>query len=156
MASPYVQWLDWHLVPGTHLQEFAYDLTDLEQQMFGMLSSSEAAAVAGVGGDEAAGVVVARLRAMAEAARAVVASRVHVLAQLDAFAWSVARYKQVCQGWEVQAGDGDRWRVLQLGPDLFTSKGVPEGVPDQVMRGLGRNFAQALAKHPVLHAAGGG
>jgi hypothetical protein len=153
MDSPYQTWLDWELLAGVHVQEFAYDLTDLERQLLRALgvvdtsSSSSSGAAAGGGGREA-------LRAMAAAARALVAGRVHVVAQLDAFAWSIARYKEVCK-WEVAAPSGAGWSVLALGADLFGTKGVPQDVHLQVMRHLEQNFAEAL-QHPALKGLAGG
>lgn len=153
MVSPYQTWLDWGLLAGVHLQEFAYDLTDLERQLVqalgvsGSSSSSSSEAPRGGGGSRES------LRAMAAAAQGLVASRVHVVAQLDAFAWSIARYKEVCK-WEV-AAPGDAWSVLTLGADLFGAKGVPQDVHLQVMRHLDKNFAAAL-QHPALQGPGGG
>lgn len=146
MQSPYQTWLDWQLVPGQHLREFAYDLTDLEKQLLQLLGLHGDQGTDVGGGEKAR----AMLQGMASAARALVTSKVHLVAQLDAFAWSVARYKVVCR-WEVQAPvEGDRtWRVLRLGADVFAAKGVPEGVQVEVMQHLGRNF-QAALNHPAL------
>lgn len=149
MGSPYQTWLDWGLLAGVHLQEFAYDLTDLEGQLLqalGVSGSSSSSEARGSGSRES-------LRAMAAAAQGLVASRVHVVAQLDAFAWSIARYKEVCK-WEV-AAPRDAWSVLTLGADLFGAKGVPQDVHLQVMRHLDKNFAAAL-QHPALQGPGGG
>jgi hypothetical protein len=143
------------------LQEFAYDLSDLEQQLQQLLQegagsngAAAAAAAAGVGGATAE----ARLRAMATAARALVASRAHIVAQLDAFAWSVARYKEVCK-WEVQqpqqgGGGAAAWRLLVLGPGVFQAKGVPQGLQLEVMQHLSQNFEAAL-QHPAVRAGVG-
>lgn len=143
MSSPYQTWLDWHLMPGLHLQEFAYDLSDLEQRVLQQLQSD----------DTTRDVTTITLQGMAHAARALVAAKVQIVAQLDAFAWSVARYKEVCR-WEVVRPSGDgtaQWHVLQLGADVFQSKGVPEGVQAQVMQHLHTNFERAL-RHPAAAA----
>lgn len=146
MQSPYQTWLDWQLLPGQHLQEFAYDLTGLEKQLLQLLGLGGGQGTAAGGAEHAR----ASLQGMARAARALVASRVHLVAQLDAFAWSVARYKDVCR-WQVQApveGDGT-WRVLRLGADVFTAKGVAEGVQMEAMQHFKQNF-QAALNHPAL------
>lgn len=170
MTSPYQTWLDWDLVPGKHLQEFAYDLTDMEEQLTQQLGLSGSSSISASSGSEAGkdggssssseaasgrdDAARAALQAMATAARALVASRVHVTAQLDAFAWSIARYKQAC-AWEVErpaAGDAT-WQVLTFGADLFTAKGVPASVHLEVMQHLRANFEAAL-QHPALLQGG--
>jgi hypothetical protein len=169
LTSPYQTWLDWDLVPGKHLQEFAYDLTDLEQQFTKHLGLSGSSSVGGrtgggagkdgasssnevASGERRDDAARAALQAMASAARALVASKVQVVAQLDAFAWSVARYKHAC-AWEVERpGSGDAWQVLTLGADLFTAKGVPGGLHLEVMQHLQTNFQAAL--HPALLQGG--
>lgn len=153
MTSPYQTWLDWDLVPGQHVQEFAHDLTDLEQKLLGMVTdSSDGTGSSATDGSESQEAVDKKLQAMAAAARALTLSRVHIVAQLDAFAWSVARYKQVC-AWDVQApADGDTtWQLLALPADLVQAKGVPEAVQVDVMKHLKKNFAAAL-QHPALKA----
>jgi hypothetical protein len=149
-ASPYQTWLDWDLQPGVHYEQFAYDLSDLEEKVFAMLgvssAGSSARGAAAGSSSAAADSAVKRLRSMAEAAQRVVVRKVDVFAQLDAFAWSVARYKEACP-WDVAApAAGDRvFHAVQLHPsEVFNSPGVPESVRLQVMRQLHVNFKAAL------------
>jgi hypothetical protein len=149
-ASPYQTWLDWDLQPGVHYEQFAYDLSDLEEKVFAMLGVSSAgssARGAAAGSSSApADSAVKHLRSMAEAAQRAVVRKVDVFAQLDAFAWSVARYKEACP-WDVAApAAADRvFHAVQLHPsEVFNSPGVPESVRLQVMRQLHVNFKAAL------------
>jgi hypothetical protein len=149
-TSPYQPWLDWELQPGVHHEQLAYNLSDLEEKVFAML---------GVDGDSSSTLQSAweRLQGMAEAAHGVVAAKVNVFAQLDAFAWSVARYKEACP-WDVVAPAADErmFHVVQLNPnEVFNSPGVPESVRLLVMQQMRSNFAAAL-KLPAYAAAGGG
>lgn len=153
--SPYQAWLDWELHPGVHYEQFAYDLADVERRGFGMLGAEGASASGGVAGvSDRVAAAKLRLQEMAEAARAAVAAKVNIFAQLDAFAWSIARYKEVCPWAVAVPAPGDTaWRVLQLDPsEVFNAKAVAEAVRLRVMRHLQRNFATAL-KHPAYASA---
>lgn len=161
MSSPYQCWLDWHLEAGRHFQPFSYDLSDLEQQVAKSVAAVLHEKVADSSSSDASPAADARggswLRDVAIAARGAVAERVNVLAQLDAFAWSVARYKEACN-WETQQvpPEGDAvWQLLQLDPiGVFQSKGVPSEVQLQVMQHLQQNFRAALATNQALSAGG--
>jgi hypothetical protein len=160
-ASPYQSWLDWDLQPGVHHEQFVYDLSNLEEKVVTMLgvgsessstkqeeASSSAASVGSAWG---------RLRGMADAAHSAVAAKVNIFAQLDAFVWSVARYKEACP-WDVlaPAADDRMFHVVQLNPsEVFNSPGVPESVRLLVTQQLHSNFAAAL-KLPAYAAAAAG
>uniref|UniRef100_A0A383W761 Glycosyl transferase CAP10 domain-containing protein n=1 Tax=Tetradesmus obliquus TaxID=3088 RepID=A0A383W761_TETOB len=159
-ASPYQSWLDWDLQPGVHYQQFVYDLSDLEEKAFQMLGvGSERSRTKQEGASGATlDAAWAELRGMAEAAHSAVAAKVDVFAQLDAFAWSVARYKEACP-WDVAApAAGERvFHVVQLNPsEMFNSPGVPESVRLLVMQQLRSNFAAALKLPAYAAAAAGG
>lgn len=163
MASPYQTWLDWDLLPGLHYAEFAYDLSDVEKQGFQMLlgiqlqspASKSATGVNSASQVDTApaahhGATHSKARSMADAARSVLVEKLDILAQLDAFAWSVARYKEACD-WEVKQPPSDdaTWHVLQLDPlEIFMSRGVSEAVQLKAMLHLRHNFMVAL-RNPV-------
>jgi hypothetical protein len=156
-ASPYQTWLDWDLQPGVHYEQLAYDLSDLEEKVFELLGVSRAGSTSQDGAansSAAADLALEGLQSMAKAAQSAVAQRIDVFAQLDAFAWSVARYKDACP-WDVLApAAGDRmFHAVQLHPsEVFNSPGVPESVQLQVMKQLRVNF-EAVLKLPAYAAA---
>lgn len=157
MSSPYQTWLDWVLLPGVHYAEFAYDLSDVVQQGLMLLYNTNQQIQCGFGVPDieqtGSSAWQTSPKSLATAARLLVMQKLSIFAQLHAFAWSVARYKEACP-WDVEqpsAGDST-WRLLQFGPvELFASKGVPESVHVSSMLLLKANFELAF-KRPAYAA----
>jgi hypothetical protein len=133
--SPYVEWF-WYgssgdaaagaqaqLLPGRAYLNFSYDLSSWQAAALDALRS-QPAALAGV----------------AARARTVMAAKLAVTAQLDSFAWAVARVKERCP-WAVTLPAGAGWRPLRQTPQqTFVSRGLPEAVRRQVVAAAPANF----------------
>ena len=127
MQSPYQTWFEHHLQAGTHVFEFEFDLSNF------LLKAGQLKGLLDVNLDA--------LKAVSDQARAVAIDVLDVFAQLDSFAWSVARIKELQQEVPVELPTDGNWQVLQLAPsDILNSKGVPPEVHRDIIDKLHRNL----------------
>jgi hypothetical protein len=127
MQSPYQSWFEHHLTAGVHMFEFDYDLSNF------LLRA----------GELRRGLLVEPhiYKLVSEQARAVAIDVLDVFAQLDSFAWSIARIKELQSGVPVELPPDGGWQVLQLLPsDILNSKGFPADVLADVMEVQRRNL----------------